>query len=131
MSEYPNFSIFVEKQLQLEYQEGAISNGGEYWLQINCANNQNIQVRKYSLRVFIKRFGLALQMSSICSRTFLKLKYIKIRIFLFFNLFYNALQCSRCVLVKGIIFGIMIHLAQKRQKIDQWALEIFYEIKYF
>ena len=44
MSTFPNFCIFVEKKLQFEYQEGAISDGKEYWLQINCAKNESLQV---------------------------------------------------------------------------------------
>jgi hypothetical protein len=51
MSDYTNFPIFVEKQLQTEYLEGTISNGGEFWLQINCAHHQTLQVSNYSLVV--------------------------------------------------------------------------------
>ena len=55
-SDYYNFSVFVEKKLQLEYQGGLISSGDEYWLRINCADNETLQVSNYSLGVEFLRF---------------------------------------------------------------------------
>ena len=49
-------SVFVEKKLQLEYQGGLISSGDEYWLRINCADNETLQVSNYSLGVEFLRF---------------------------------------------------------------------------
>jgi hypothetical protein len=44
MSEFSNFSIFIEPELKFRYQEDSIRDGEDYWLQLNCADGQHLTV---------------------------------------------------------------------------------------
>ena len=44
MTEFPNFTIFVEPEFKLSYQEDSIRDGEDYWIQINCANGKYLTV---------------------------------------------------------------------------------------
>ena len=44
MEKYLNFSIFIEPEMKDSYQEDSIREGDDYWLQINCAHEENLTV---------------------------------------------------------------------------------------
>jgi hypothetical protein len=44
MTNYSNFPIFIEPELKHVYQEHSIRKGNDYWLQINCADGQHLDV---------------------------------------------------------------------------------------
>ena len=47
MEKYLNFSIFIEPEMKDSYQEDSIREGDDYWLQINCADGQNLTVSNF------------------------------------------------------------------------------------
>ena len=44
MTELPNFTISVEPEFKLSYEQDSIRHGENYWIQINCANGKYLTV---------------------------------------------------------------------------------------